>query len=107
MPLSHAEESLAAELRWLKLPTPERQYRFHPTRRWRADFAWPSHKLLLEVDGGGFVNGAHSRGMGMAKDCEKANEAVLAGWRMLRVTPAHIRDGQAIEWITRALQGNL
>lgn len=106
MPLSAAEESLAAELRWLKLPAPERQYRFHATRRWRADFAWPEHKLLLEVDGGGYINGRHSRGAGMAADCEKANEALLAGWRMLRVTPAHIRSGEAIAWIQRALDRN-
>lgn len=34
------------------LPEPVREFRFHPVRGWRADFAWPEHKLLLEIEGG-------------------------------------------------------
>lgn len=29
-----------------------REHRFHPTRRWRFDFAWPDEKVALEVEGG-------------------------------------------------------
>jgi very-short-patch-repair endonuclease len=100
---SNAEESLAAELRWLRMPQPEREYRFHPDRRWRFDFAWPDNLLAVEVEGGGFVQGRHTRGAGLAADCEKYNTAVLLGWRVLRVTPDQVTDGQAIHWITQGL----
>lgn len=30
-------------------------------------------------------------------------EAALAGWRVLRVTGTHIKSGEALEWIRRAL----
>jgi very-short-patch-repair endonuclease len=101
--VSDAEDNLAAEMRWLKMPAPKRQHRFHGTRKWLADFAWPEHMVMVEVDGGGFVQGRHSRGVGMANDAAKQNEAVLLGWRVLRVTPAQITSGEAIDWIQRAL----
>src|SRR5688572_1545842 len=49
----------------IPLPTPE--FKFHPKRRWRADFAWPNPDgggVLLEVDGGGHVRGRHHRPAG-------------------------------------------
>ncbi len=57
------------------LPQPEPEYRFHPTRKWRMDFAFPEHKLGLEVDGGIFMRGGgrHTRGAGWLKDAEKLN----------------------------------
>ena len=44
--------SLETQIRAVGLPPPVTEYRFHPERRWRADFAWPEKKLLVEVDGG-------------------------------------------------------
>jgi very-short-patch-repair endonuclease len=84
------------------LPTPTPEYRFHPTRRWRFDFAWPHHKLALEVEGGVFIRGRHSRGAGMVKDMEKYGEAAILGWRVLRVTPKQVRDGSALTLVERA-----
>jgi len=85
------------------IPAPEREYRFHPKRFWRMDFAWPAAMLAVEVDGGVWAQGRHSRGAGYIADCEKLNEATLLGWRVLRVTGQHIDDGSAIDWIRRAL----
>jgi hypothetical protein len=31
------------------LPDPVTEYRFHPTRRWRMDFAWPAHQVAVEL----------------------------------------------------------
>ena len=85
------------------IPKPEAEFKFHPTRRWRFDFAWPTESLAVEVDGGAWVNGRHSRGSGVEKDCEKYAEAMCAGWRILRVTPKHVHSGEALAWISRLL----
>jgi hypothetical protein len=69
------------------VPEPLAEHRFDPKRRWRFDFAWPDHKVALEVDGGVFANGRHTRGSGFVKDMEKLNAAAIAGWRVVRVTP--------------------
>ena len=78
--------------------------RFHPTRRWRFDLAWPRHLLALEIDGGVWTQGRHVRGDGFIRDLEKMNEAQLAGWRVLRVTPDQVKDGSALGLIRRALE---
>jgi very-short-patch-repair endonuclease len=81
----------------------EREYRFHPERRWRFDFAWPDKKVALEVEGGTWSNGAHTRGKHFESDCEKYNEAAIAGWHVIRVTTDMVRDGRAIGFLLRAL----
>lgn len=81
----------------------EREHRFHPVRKWRLDFAWPQHQLAVEVEGGVWTGGRHTRGAGFVKDMEKYNEATLLGWRVFRVTPADIKSGKALELISRAL----
>lgn len=84
------------------LPRPQVEYRFC-ARRWRFDFAWPREKLALEVQGGGWTNGRHSRALGQAKDYEKLAEAVLLGWRVFYATPQQVSDGAVLSWITRGL----
>lgn len=74
------------------LPPPEQEYRFHSVRRWRFDFCWPTSKLAVEVEGGTWVRGRHVRGTGYEGDCEKYNAAVLGGWRVLRFTPAMLKQ---------------
>lgn len=90
----------------LKLPNPVPEHRFHSTRKWRFDLAFMDAKLGVEVDGGGFVNGRHSRGTGIEKDAEKFAAAMLLGWRVLRVTPKQVKSGQAVQWIERLLTGD-
>ena len=86
-----------------KLPNPMAEYRFHSTRKWRFDYAWPEVMLAVEVEGGTFVQGRHNRGASFEADCEKYAEAICAGWRVLRVTGNHIASGQALDWIERCL----
>lgn len=95
---------LILEIRSRKLPIPVREYQGIPGRKFRYDLAWPAKKLALEVQGGVFSGGRHTRGIGYTADCEKLNLTVLNGWRMLWVTPAHIRDGKAIRWVEQALK---
>lgn len=68
-------------------PMPECEYRFHPERKWRLDFAWPSYKLAVEIEGGVWVRGRHVRGIGFVKDMEKYNELAILGWCLLRFQP--------------------
>jgi very-short-patch-repair endonuclease len=70
---------------------------------WRFDFAWPQFMVAVEVEGGIWNNGAHVRGKHVSSDCEKASEAAIAGWRVLRVTGDQIKAGLAIGWIERAI----
>lgn len=102
--ISKLEEQLLFQIRASQLPEPLREHRFHETRRWRVDFAWPASRLVVEVEGGHWINGRHTRGSGFEADCEKYSEAALAGWRVIRVTGTHIKSGQALEWIKRGIK---
>jgi very-short-patch-repair endonuclease len=68
-------------------PELEKEFRFHPVRKWRADFAHLPSRTLVEIEGGIYVNGRHNRGAGFAADLEKYLEASLAGWRVVRLGP--------------------
>ena len=69
------------------LPRPEREHKFDAKRRWRFDYAWPERMIALEVEGGVWTGGRHTRGSGFVRDMEKYNRAAVLGWRLLRVTP--------------------
>jgi len=102
---STAEEMLDYQINIIaELPTPEREWRFSPTRRWRFDFAWPTEMIAAEVEGGTWAGGRHVRGGGFEKDCEKYNEATLLGWSVFRFTAAMIEDGRAIETLRKAIE---
>lgn len=77
-------------LRSAGLPAPVREHRFHPVRRWRFDYAWLVEKVALEVEGGVWTGGRHTRGAGFLGDMEKYNAATVAGWRVVRVTPSKL-----------------
>ena len=102
---SSAELLLAVQLEQAGIPF-EREFRFHPDRKWRADFRidWSlidKHwsPVLIEIDGGAFVGGRHSRGTGVEKDAEKQSAAAILGYRVIRCTPAQVDDGRALAWI--------
>lgn len=105
--MSALEDTLFLHIVAAKLPRPVREFRFHLTRKWKVDFAWPPDWLIVEVEGGTWIQGRHSRGAGMRNDAIKYNEAVLMGFRLLRVTADMIRDGSALEVIERALKGTV
>jgi len=69
------------------LTIPEREFKFHPNRKWRFDYSWVEQKVALEVEGGVWTGGRHTRGSGFMGDMSKYNEATCAGWRVLRCTP--------------------
>lgn len=101
--MSELEESLLWAVYDDGLPEPEREYRFHPIRRWRFDLCFPEYKVAVEAEGGTWDGGRHVTGSGFEKDCAKYNEAAIMGWLVLRVTGRHIANGKALVWIRRAL----
>lgn len=83
---SHPEELLALLLQaWFPDAKAEREYQFAPPRRWRFDFAWPSRRIAIEVEGVSFGRGRHQHPIGFAKDAEKHEAALRDGWRLYRV----------------------
>jgi len=112
---STAELTLEAQLSQAGIPF-EREYKFHPDRKWRADFfvtlivhqenprqTFDWIRLLVEIDGGAFIGGRHSRGAGVEADCEKTSAAAILGYRVLRMTPKQVEDGRGLQWIKQAL----
>jgi len=87
----------------LKLPQPKREYRFHNKRRWRFDFAWPEKKVAVEIEGGIWHGGRHTRGRGFQADCEKYNAASEDGWTVFRFTPKQVKSGEAVGQMERIL----
>jgi len=81
----------------------EREVRFLPSRRWRMDVAYRAEKVAVEVHGGVWSQGRHTRGAGFLADREKMNEAQLHGWLVLEVGYEQITNGQADAWLLRAL----
>ncbi len=107
MSKSDLEDTLAFQLDALGLTGYVREYQAIKGRKFRFDFAWtaPNHRLLVEVNGGTYTKGAHSTGQGIARDYEKANLAVLRGWRVLLFDGKSVKSGEAVETIRKALEG--
>jgi hypothetical protein len=98
-----------------------REHRFYKGRNWRFDFAFPSIKVAIEIQGMGRAApafcgrckcvarcprcqkptivsqaGGHQTAKGLRNDCQKHNTAVLEGWRVLTFTTA---DYDPVGWV--------
>ena len=103
--MTELERTLETHIIQVGLPEPVREFMFaHPDRKWRADFAWPDKRLIVEAEGGTWTKGRHVRGAGFENDCEKYNWASLNGWTVLRFTSSMIHDGRAIAEIEKAFE---
>ena len=87
---SHLEVRWARE--WERQGGPElvEEYKFHPTRRWRADFAHRPRRPLVEIEGGAY-GGRHTRGKGFVEDLDKYATAWLHGFTVLRIGAHQVR----------------
>lgn len=82
-----------------------KEYKFHPERRWRFDYAIPEHKIALEVEGGVWTQGRHTRPQGFLGDIEKYNTATLMGWRVFRTTPTDLYRTATVNLLKTAING--
>lgn len=87
---SALEEKAYLLLTQITTVEPVREFRFHPVRKWRFDFAWPDKMIAVEVEGGSWSGGSHVNPIGFAKDCEKYNQATKMGWRVYRIVGKQI-----------------
>lgn len=86
------------------IPKPETEVRFHPSRRWRFDYAWSDKRVAVEIEGGAWSGGRHTRGSGFIKDMQKYNEATRLLWQVYRFTPQQLRSGEAQAYIKEVLK---
>ena len=99
VPGSRLERMMVQQLTLTKMPDWIREYRFDTERKWRFDFAFPVIKVAIEVEGS--VHRIKGRFKG---DIPKYAEAMLQGWKVLRVGNDEIKSGQAIAWLERLIK---
>lgn len=101
---SVGESELVIQLKALKIEF-EREFKFHPKRKWRADFHLVEKMILVEVEGGIWSGGRHTRGKGYLGDMEKYNAATVMGYRVIRFSTEQVKSGLAIEQIEGVIKG--
>lgn len=105
MARSKLEILFGLQLANLDLPVmPEPEYRFHPSRMWRVDFAWPSLRVAVEIEGAVWTGGRHTRGGGFLADMDKYNALSVMGWRLLRFDGGAVRSGRAAQEVAHLVR---
>lgn len=64
-------------------------------RKWRFDFLFDWADLVVEIEGGVFSGGRHTRPVGFSNDCLKYNRVVVEGYVVMRFTTEQVMTGQA------------
>jgi very-short-patch-repair endonuclease len=101
------EKTFLLQLRAAGLNGFVQEHEFHPTRKWRIDFARPEIKLAIEVEGGTHTGGRHTRGAGYESDCEKYNALEAMGWTLFRFTSQMVTSGKAILFVEDYLKARV
>lgn len=65
------------------------EHKFHDTRKWRIDLFIPAIKVAIELEGGVYTGGRHTRPEGFLNDIEKYNNITILGLKLLRY--AHVK----------------
>lgn len=83
------------------LPAPVPQYDVVENGTWlgRVDFAWPEARLIVEYEGE-----YHFDGLQIARDDERYRRLEQAGWRVIRLSAADLRD---LDAVVRRIQDEL
>ena len=80
-----------------------KEYKFHPKRKWRFDYAIVEYKIAIEIDGGVWIKGRHNRPIGYIKDMEKFNTAASMGWVVLKFTPDQLYKTETFNLIKETI----
>lgn len=102
--ISYLERLALSKIEEAGLPEPIREYTFGKGK-WYLDFFWltPTSRVILSIDYGKNKDGKFIDSIKYSQDMESLNEAVLRGYKVIRVTKTHMINGQMVEWLKRAL----
>ena len=81
-----------------------KELQFCKGRRWRFDYALPDFKIALEVEGGIFVHGRHTRPQGFYNDMEKYNTATTLGWVVVRTIPRELYTQKTLDLLLELIK---
>ena len=82
---------------------PKSEFPNNPKRMWVFDRIFPDFKLIIEIDGGIWIAGAHGHPVDITRNMTKQNDAALLGFQLLRFTPREAKNGHAITFTQRVL----
>jgi hypothetical protein len=71
------------------------------------DFAWPDLKVVVDVHGGEFVRGHHTRGKNILDDYEKLMRAVHAGWTCVLFGGTQTEDEKMLSMLAEIIERKL
>ncbi len=97
------DQAMRAGCAMYSMPLPVGEFQFAPPRLWKFDYCWKDTKIALEIEGGAFTQGRHTRGAGFVADMEKYNRAVILGYRVIRCTPAQVNSGEAFSLLAELM----
>ena len=97
---SVGESLLATQLKAFKIEF-EREFKFHHKRKWKADFHITGKHILVEVEGGIWSGGRHTRAKGYLGDLEKYNTATMMGYQVIRFSTEQVKSGLAVQQIEK------
>ncbi|AWL28992.1 hypothetical protein DJ533_10655 [Acinetobacter defluvii] len=100
--VSEGEATLVQHLKTYNIEF-QSEFKFNPERKWRADFHLIGKMILIEVEGGIWSNGRHTRGKGYLGDMEKYNSAQELGYSVYRYSTEQVKSGKAIDEIRRLI----
>jgi len=103
--ISALEDTFAFQLDAAGLTGYVREYAAIPGRKFRFDFAFLRERLLIEINGGTYNGGSHGRGVGINRDYEKHNLAVINNWRVLSFDTKQVKSGAALQVTEQLLKG--
>ncbi len=98
------EQLFHVQLLAYKIKGFEREYYFHPERKWRFDFAHEGYRIAVELQGGIFgKKSGHNSGVGIRNGMEKLNEAQRLGWRVFQFYVDDVKSGAGILYLQKVL----
>jgi len=87
----------------------EREFRFHPIRKWLADYRITNvllngQMVLIEIEGGFYRGvGGHNSINGLQRDIDKNNHALACGYLPFRFSTADCLRGRAKAFLAEHL----
>ena len=101
-------ETMLEQLRYAGHVGWQKDYRFHPKRKWLLDCAHPALRIAIEIEGlsgnDSLGVGRHRSRAGFIEDLTKYGEAFALGWDVLRGTSQDMRSGRLLQRLVARLR---